>query len=112
MYSKEDILKILNDELKIEELNYSLDNSMLDTLVLDVTRVIDNKITSAINTIKSENDVKVNSVEKKEIRKYFLGYPLKDDTLFKDIKKLPIDKEDLNNAYTLINEGFKETNPL
>jgi len=112
MYSKEDILKILNDELKIEELNYSLDNSMLDTLVLDVTRAIDDKLTIAINNIKSEQDVKVNSVEKEEFRKYLLGYPVKDETPFKDIAKQSIDQEDLNNAYTLLKDGFNRNETL
>ncbi len=112
MYNKKNILTILNNELKTLKLDYSLNKKMLDVLVLDITRVIDNKLTSTINDIKSKKDIKINSVEKETIRKYLLGYPLKNKNIFKNIKKIMINKNDLNNAYLLIKKGFNKNESL
>lgn len=112
MYRKEDILKILNKELEIKKSSYLLDERMLDTLILDVTRAIDNKLTSTINTVKSTKNVKVNSVEKENIRRYLLGYPSKDFSAFNNIPKPKISEDDLIKAYTLINEGFNRNEAI
>jgi DNA modification methylase len=112
MYNKKNILAILNNDLKKLKLDYSLNEKILDVLVLDITRVIDNKLTSIINDIKSKKDIKINSVEKETIRKYLLGYPLKDKNIFKNIKKIDIDNNDINKAYMLIKKGFNKNEPL
>ncbi|MFA7365121.1 MAG: DNA methyltransferase [Patescibacteria group bacterium] len=111
MYSKKDILKILNDKLEALKIDYLVDKKTLDVLILDITRVIDNKLTLAINNIKSKENIKINSTEKETIRKYLLGYPLEYKEKFKNIKKITIDKKDLINAYELINKGFTKNEP-
>lgn len=112
MYNKEYILKLLNNELIDLKLDYSLDESMLDTIVLDVTRAVDDKLTNEINIIKTKKNIKVSSIVKEDLRKYLLGYPLKDKILYNDFSKLSISIEDLSKAYELIKNGFNRNENL
>lgn len=100
------ILEMLNNELTRLDLGYLLNESMLDTLVLDVTRAVDDKLTALINQHKNEQDLKLNSVEKEELRKHLLGYYLEKDPPMNKIPHFVVNQEDLNKAYSLIEEGF------
>ena len=78
----------------------------MDALVLDVTRVVDSKITDAINIFKNEKNKKLNSIQKEILRKYFIGYPVKLDIDIEDKYILDITHEDKQIAYELIEKGF------
>jgi len=111
MKIKEEILLKLNKELKRSEVNFKLDDRTLDTLILDVSRVVDNKLTEAINQTKNDFDIKINTVQRESMRRYFLGYPT--EVPFEvDAYKPIIDKEDYEQAYQLIKEGFDRNTQL
>lgn len=102
---KQEILKLLNNSSQDKEITEEL----LDSLVLDNTRVIDNKITNFLQNYKNSHNVHFNKVEKEHLRKYLLGYPVKIDKKFINLDKsfFNISQNDYSSAYSLINKGIE-----
>ncbi len=104
--NKNDIISILNNRLIAEGTDYFLDSNTMDILALDVSRVIDRKITEAINIMKKTLNIKVNSTEKEVIRKFFIGYDIKLD-IEASAYRPNIQESDISRAYELLAEGFR-----
>lgn len=93
-------MAIVDKELIAKELR--IDIEKLDCVVLDSTRFLDKKITKAIQKYKEENNVKLTTPEKEQIRRELLGYSTeqKHDILFE------ITKDDLEQAYKVFIDGY------
>lgn len=93
-------MAIVDKELIAKELR--IDIEKLDCVVLDSTRFLDKKITKAIQKYKKENNVKLTTPEKEQIRRELLGYSTeqKHDILFE------ITKDDLEQAYKVFIDGY------
>lgn len=111
MYTKEEILLMISEELKKKDVEFSLDQKSLDTLVLDISRAVDNQLTSSINMVKEDLNVKINAFQSELIRRYFLGYPVI-MTLNVESFKPKFTDIDIIEAYDLVNEGFKRNTQL
>ena len=61
---KEKILILLNENLKEEKITFD----KLNIIVLDVSRVMDKKITSEINQLKKNISIKIDSNFKNKLR--------------------------------------------
>lgn len=101
MCYKEKILNLLNKNLKKEKITFD----KLNTMVLDVSRVLDKKITSEINQLKKNINIKIDSNFKNKLRDYLLGYPIKIKNNL-NLKNINITDEELSSAYNLVFEGF------
>ncbi|URJ85726.1 site-specific DNA-methyltransferase [Pasteurella multocida] len=104
---KSEIINLLNDYMTLHKVDFYVDEKSMDMLVLDISRICDKKYTEAINRIKKETGIKINSIEKEEIRKYFIGYPSnKGNEEFK--KYVPeISSLEIEDAYKSIAKGFQ-----
>lgn len=67
MSYKEKILSLLNENLKEEKITFD----KLNIIVLDVSRVVDKKITSEINQLKKNISIKIDSNFKNKLRDYY-----------------------------------------
>lgn len=88
--------------------NYKISDNLLDTIVLDISRVADKEITKTINEYKKAMNIIITSPEKNLLRKYFLGYDV-DVSKYENIEfiKILTDNNDfLEQAYELINLGL------
>ena len=52
---------------------FDISNEELICFSIDISRILDKKITLAINNYKSENNLKLTSIEKKQIRDFIIG---------------------------------------
>ena len=97
-------MAIVDKESIAKELR--IDIEKLDCVVLDSTRFLDKKITKAIQKYKEENNVKLTTPEKEQIRRELLGYPTeqKHNILFE------ITKDDLEQAYKVFIDGYLPIN--
>ncbi|MGC6341270.1 hypothetical protein ACNO7N_00005, partial [Bisgaard Taxon 45] len=104
---KSEIINLLNDYMTLHKVDFYVDEKSMDMLVLDVSRICDKKYTEAINRIKKETGIKINSIEKEEIRKYFIGYPSKKGN--EEFKKYvpEISSLEIEDAYKSIAKGFQ-----
>lgn len=88
--------------------SYKIEDSLLDTIVLDISRIADKEITKIINEYKKKTDIIITTPEKELLRKYLLGYDVdisNYDNL--DYTKLFFNKNDyLEEAYALIEHGL------
>lgn len=101
MSYKEKILSLLNENLKEEKITFD----KLNIIVLDVSRVVDKKITSEINQLKKNISIKIDSNFKNKLRDYLLGYPIEiEDNL--NLKNINFTDEELSSAYKSVFEGF------
>ncbi|WP_338986525.1 site-specific DNA-methyltransferase [Fusobacterium polymorphum] len=101
MSYKEKILSLLNENLKEEKITFD----KLNIIVLDVSRVVDKKITSEINQLKKNISIKIDSNFKNKLRDYLLGYPIEIENNL-NLKNINFTDEELSNAYNLVFEGF------
>lgn len=104
-----EILKLLNENMVNKKIDFFVDESILNIILLDVSRVLDSEITNMINKYKKTENKKINNVEKEQIRKYFIGYPIIPDNFCeKTLKKYKpkINDEHYSEALKLIVEGF------
>ena len=101
MCYKEKILKLLNKDLKEECITFD----KLNIIALDVSRVLDKRITNIINQTKKSNGIKIDSNLKNKLRDYLLGYPTEIKDNF-NLKNIDYTDKELDKAYTLIFEGF------
>lgn len=100
-YFLEKINKNLKDSIGIE-----ITEEILDILIVDISRILDKKITKQINEIKTNKNIKINTNLKEKLRKRLLGYS--NINLYNDIPKLKFTEEDIENAYTLIKIGLSK----
>ena len=98
---KEEILSLLNENLKEEKITFD----KLNIIVLDVSRVMDKKITSEINQLKKNISIKIDSNFKNKLRDYLLGYPIEIESNL-NLKNINFTDEELSSAYKLVFEGF------
>ena len=98
---KEKILILLNENLKEEKITFD----KLNIIVLDVSRVMDKKITSEINQLKKNISIKIDSNFKNKLRDYLLGYPIEIENNL-NLKNINFTDEELSSAYKLVLEGF------
>ena len=103
---KEKIGNYIQDALSKEDIKATIRNEELNTLALDISRVLDIKITETVNKIKELNKTKINSVTKEDIRKHLLGYPIKIDSTLKEID-FDIDDKYYIKAWRLLEEGIE-----
>lgn len=108
---QENLSSYLGDSLFKENIKVNIELKDLDTLALDISRVLDNRITDTINQIKEINNTKINSITKELLRKFLLGYPVKLDGDFKNIK-FDIDNASYAKAWELLSEGFERNNTV
>lgn len=103
---KQDIINELNKNMLYNNIQFKLDDKIMDQIAIDVSRVADGKFTDIINNIKNNKNIKINSSQKEAIRKYFIGYPI---DLSIDLKQYvpEISDEEYKKAYELIGEGFE-----
>lgn len=101
MSYKEKILSLLNENLKEEKITFD----KLNIIVLDVSRVVDKKITSEINQLKKNISIKIDSNFKNKLRDYLLGYPIEIENNL-NLKNINFTDEELSSAYNLVFEGF------
>lgn len=99
----------INDEL-FKNKKCHIETGLLDTIVLDMSRIADKEITNIINQYKKDKNIIVSSPEKELLRKALLGYEV--DTTnysgFNEFIKL-LDKERyLFQGYNLIIEGMNK----
>lgn len=102
--NKSEILKLINDELSLQGNKSLITQEQLDIVIIDVSRVLDSKITELVNEFKKINSLKINSYLKEQIRSYLLGYPI--DFRLDKLPLLSITDEDKNRAYELVETGF------
>ncbi len=104
---KNKLLKVLNKELKSQKIEYDLTEKQLNTLILDVTRIVDNQVTAMINDLKKTESIKISSAERNDLRKYILGYHnIKIKEKYK-LNKIKVSTQKLSQAFSLVEEGFK-----
>src|SRR5699024_10354683 len=87
---------------------YKVEDSLLDAIVLDISRVADKEITKVINQYKKSIEIIITSPEKELLRKYFLGYEV-DISNYKNIEYNNIfftTENYLDDAYELIEQGI------
>ena len=108
---QENLRNYIEDSLSKEDIKVNIGLNELDTLALDISRVLDNRITDTINKIKGISKTKINSITKELIRKFLLGYPVRLDDDFKNIK-LDIDNASYTRAWELLSEGFERNNTV
>jgi len=87
---------------------YKIEDSLLDAIVLDISRVADKEITKVINEYKKSMEIIITSPEKELLRKYFLGYEV-DISNYKNIEYNNIfftTENYLDDAYELIEQGI------
>ncbi|WP_158696753.1 DNA methyltransferase [Staphylococcus simulans] len=94
----------------LESKGSTVDVNLLNTIVLDMSRVADKEITNIINKYKKAKNIIISSPEKELLRKSILGYDV-------DISNYPGFSEYVNsfnqneflyNAYNLILEGINK----
>lgn len=105
MESVENYLSELNS--LASEISLDVDKNKLISLCLSISRVADKKITKHINIFKIKNNLKLSSLQKKNVRNYILGL---DDWKIKGvipIKKNIITDNDILSAIKLLREGVK-----
>ncbi|WP_035050627.1 DNA-methyltransferase [Carnobacterium jeotgali] len=106
MEIKKNVLNLIK-----EKLDLNIDERILDSIVLDMTRVADKKITILINELKKEHNFNVSTVEKEQLRKYLIGYPIKDYDKFSQYRSYILkDESILVSAYNLIENGLVRNN--
>lgn len=103
---QEKIGNYIQEALSKDDINATISDEELNTLALDISRVLDRKITEAVNKIKELNKTKINSVTKEEIRKHLLGYPIKIDSSLKEVN-FDIDDKYYVKAWQLLDEGIE-----
>ncbi|MFP1134561.1 DNA-methyltransferase [Staphylococcus epidermidis] len=100
-YLKHELVKIKNCDIEV---------GLLNTIVLDMSRIADKEITNIINKYKKAKNIIVSSPEKELLRKAILGYDV--DVInysgFLDFAKLFNKENYLLQAYNLIIEGVKK----
>ncbi|AGN24554.1 BslIM [Erysipelothrix rhusiopathiae SY1027] len=103
--TKKEIIDILNDTLKENGHNFQINSNQFETVILDVSRVVDSKITKIINEIKCEDNIKIDSFNREQLRKKILGYP---SDINVNVKKyLPVaTEEEVHEGFLQICEGF------
>lgn len=100
---EKELLEALNRNLKGTDV---IDKNNLKSLIIDVSRINDKKITDSINQLKQTMHLKINSIEKEKIRLSFVGYPVADiDPIFSKFNP-GVTEEECNKAMELISEGF------
>lgn len=108
---RKEVLKIIRSYSEVE-----ISDTLLDSLVFDITRTIDDRITEYINNFKTIEKITINSAEKEQLRLFLLGYSIELNDKLKRINKkdFNISINDYENAYSLIKEGIKrnETNVI
>lgn len=95
-------------KILIKEAEEYISEDLLDTIVLDMSRVADSYINKLINNYKKEVDIVITSLEKNYLRKLILGYDLEQSN-YKGIDEIKneFNKEEyLEEAYNLIFEGI------
>lgn len=55
--NKHEMIYLLNSTLKEKEINFSLDEKQMDTLALDISRIVDGKITKSIIIFMKNNSI-------------------------------------------------------
>lgn len=103
---KSEIITLLNKNMEKNRIDFKLNNNSMDKLAIDVSRVLDGKITSIINNIKREENLQINSLQKEKIRNYLIGYPVNLNHNFKKYNQKVTDEE-YKKAYSLIGIGFE-----
>ncbi|AUW63604.1 DNA methyltransferase [Staphylococcus hominis] len=99
---------VKNELIKNKECDIKF--SLLDAIVLDMSRVADKKITNIINQYKRDENIIISSPEKELLRKAVLGYDI-DLTNYKNFERYTNflnKKEYLLQAYDLIIEGINK----
>lgn len=99
---KNDIINLLNKQLDLTD---KITEKQLDTLMLDVTRVVDTKITESINEIRHKTGYNFNSIKRESIRLAFLGYPVEIENDIANYRPVITDEE-MQMGYELLNDGF------
>ncbi|HAR2823333.1 site-specific DNA-methyltransferase [Staphylococcus epidermidis] len=61
-------------KLLYEEKLYDIESQLLDTIILDMSRIADSEITNIINRYKKDKNIIISSTEKNLLRKSILGY--------------------------------------
>lgn len=111
MMKKDEIINVLNQELANNYIKFTLDDATVDKLIIDVSRVVDDKITSEINKIKNNLKIRINSYQKELIRKKIIGYPVSIPFEVSNYEKL-ISNDDYERAYSLVAEGFERNSEI
>jgi len=90
-----------------KELNFEISDNELISISLDITRILDKKITIQINEFKLKHNIKLSAFNKRFVRDYILG--LEEWKIFNlpPIEKNIISEDDILLALELINEGIK-----
>lgn len=103
--TKYKLLQELNGLLK--ESHHEITRYQLNTLVLDISRILDRIINRHIKNYINETHHDLNTVQRHDIRLALLGYPVDNQ-----IKPLHITKSKLNLAYKYILDGYKENSHM
>ncbi|TPR26257.1 site-specific DNA-methyltransferase [Apilactobacillus micheneri] len=73
----------------------------LDTIILDISRVLDRTVVQKFNLIKNDFNIKLDSNNRNNLRLYLLGYPNKEKDIFNSYK-IKYNSQDLEIAYKYI----------
>jgi DNA modification methylase len=90
-----------------KELNFEILDKELISISLDISRVLDKKITIQINEFKLKHNIKLSAFNKKFVRDYILGLEEWKILDLPPIEKNIISENDILLALELINEGIK-----
>lgn len=103
---KKEIIDLLNKSMTYKNIQFKVDDKVMDQIAIDVSRVADEKFTNIINCIKINKKIKISSLQKEKIRKFLIGYPV--NLTLNLAEYVPkISDSEYEKAYSLISEGFK-----
>lgn len=88
------------------EWDLDVEDDALWSVLLDVSRVLDKKITEQINDYKQLHDLKITAVQKQQFRKYLLGLSSWNATDLEPISRPDVAEEDKLSALALISLGL------
>ena len=103
---KEEVINLLNNNMKKKGIKIAIDEKMMDVLAMDVSRIADKKITIIINELKKDFKLKIDNIQKEKIRRYLLGYPIELDFSIENYE-LEKNYEEISKAYSFLKEGFR-----
>lgn len=95
-------------QLLYEEKFYDIESQLLDTIILDMSRIADSEITNIINRYKKERNIIISSTEKNLLRKSILGYDVDISNYYEFVNYISLFNKNsyILDAYDLIIEGI------